>query len=500
MTEDAPLPKPGEVIDGKYRIDHRIGSGAMSVVYQVTHRVTQKRFALKWLLPELAAQPEIAQRFLREAQVAGRFEHPNVVEVYDVGGANGFYMVLELLSGESLHQRIQRFGELTWPDTCRLLLPCMRAIAEAHSHGIVHRDIKPANIFVCAPTKTARECTKVLDFGLAKLARIPGEPMSIGTRSGAVMGTPQYMPLEQMRGETIDRRVDVYAFGVTLYQAVSGRLPYHAATFGDLVLAMASEAPVPLERWARGLPDGVTAVVTKALARHPQDRYPDFNAFIDAIAPFVPAGVDVEPSRDAGAAIPAFASIAAPKTRVPPQLGEAIQPEPRRRRWLLGVVVAVGVLASLSVAHHGSRRYTGSRAASAQMESARQAPSPTEPPAEIAPIEVRVEDPALVEAPRTPPRDDPQPRDDSQLRDDSQVQNPPRPRDDSQLQNDSPPSPPQADPPPQHVGRQWRQARELVSRAPPPAPAAEELPARDSTQAPRSLRPRRLPPLHEDEF
>src|SRR5262249_48218920 len=127
------LPKVGDIIDAKYRIDHRIGSGAMSVVYQVTHVLTQKRFALKWLLPELALEPDFAARFLREAKVAGRFEHPNIVKAYDLGNPeDAFYMVLELLSGESLHHRIMRVDEIPWADACRLVLPCMRAVAEAH--------------------------------------------------------------------------------------------------------------------------------------------------------------------------------------------------------------------------------------------------------------------------------------------------------------------------------------------------------------------------------
>jgi serine/threonine protein kinase len=345
VSDNASLPTPGEVIDGKYRLDHRIGNGAMSVVYQVTHRVTQKRFAMKWLLPELAGKSDLAERFLREACVGGRFEHPNVVEVYDVGASNGgYYMVLELLNGEPLQQRIAR-KELSWPEACRLLLPCMRAVAEAHQNGIVHRDLKPANIFVCAATKTTPERAKVLDFGLAKLARAPGEQSLLGTRSGVVMGTPHYMPLEQMRGESVDRRVDVYAFGVTLFQALSGRLPYQAATFGDLVLAMASEAPMPLERWAPRVPEGVGAAIARALARHPSDRYADLNAFVEALEPFVPASFADE-SRQQVPAEGALGSSLSPNTRAP-RISEPGLPASHRRWWLLaalaGSLMAAGV-------------------------------------------------------------------------------------------------------------------------------------------------------------
>ncbi|HKP55366.1 MAG TPA: serine/threonine-protein kinase, partial [Polyangiales bacterium] len=229
------MPKAGDVIAGKYQVDHKLGEGAMSVVFQVTHRVTQKRFALKWLLPHVCARPELAQRFLREAQVAGRVEHPHLVEVYDVGSLEGsFYMVLELLRGESLEQRLTRVGRMSPADSLRLLLPCLRGIAAAHEAGIVHRDLKPANIFVCSAASTAAEHAKVLDFGISKLPNLPGDTRSALTRTGLVMGTPRYMPLEQMRGKPIDQRADIYALGVVLYQMLSGRLPYPQNNFGDL--------------------------------------------------------------------------------------------------------------------------------------------------------------------------------------------------------------------------------------------------------------------------
>jgi serine/threonine protein kinase len=404
VTEPAPLPKPGDLIDGKYRVDHRIGCGAMSVVYQVTHRLTEKRFALKWLLPELAAEDDFAQRFLREAQVAGRFEHPNVVEVYDVGSSNGgFYMVLELLIGESLDQRISRVDEIAWADSCRLLLPCMRAVAEAHEHGIVHRDLKPGNIFVCKATKSAPEHTKVLDFGLAKLARLPGEPTLTGTRSGVVMGTPNYMPLEQMRGEAIDHRVDIFALGVTLYQTLSGRLPYSAATLADLVLVMATEPPAPLARWARTMPEAVGPIIDRALGRDPEDRYPDMHAFLEALAPFVPPGIEVMPRTKAGKVVPATptgpvrpSGPARPSGPVRPS-GPARPSGPvrpsgaaaarrgaaPRRHWLLpaSLAIGLGLIAGFGAwlyrsAHHENARKDANHASTRQT-----APAPTPPPA-----------------------------------------------------------------------------------------------------------------------
>ncbi len=284
------LPKPGDVFAGKYQVDQPIGSGAMSAVFQVTHRVTQKRFALKVLRPEVAAHDDLAQRFLREARVASQLDHPHVVEVYDVGSAEGsFYMVMELLVGESLEDRLRRQGRLSLADVARLLAPCFDALAQAHEAGNVHRDLKPANIFVCRASSSGPEQAKVLDFGISKMAGRPGDPRRSMTRTGLILGTPHYMPLEQMRGQPVDQRADIYAVGVVLYQCVSGRLPYQADNFGDLVLTMASEPPAPLERAVRGLPDGFAAVVHTALARAPEDRYPDLRAMSAALEPFLPA-------------------------------------------------------------------------------------------------------------------------------------------------------------------------------------------------------------------
>lgn len=309
FNEPGGLPKPGDVIDGKYQVEHELGSGAMSVVYLVTHRVTQKRFALKALLPQVASNAELARRFLQEGQVASRLAHDHVVEVYDVGSSDELlYMVMELLVGESLEQRLRRAGELSLAEAARLLVPCMEALEKAHALGIVHRDLKPANIFVCHASAARPEHAKLLDFGISKLSGSPGEPIQPLTRSGLVMGTPHYMPLEQMRGQAVDQRADIYALGVVFYQVLSGRLPHHASNFGDLILAMASEPPRALERVVPDLPAGVSAIVHKAIARAPEDRYASVSEMLAALAPFVPtaapqlaaAPVPREPTRWGG--------------------------------------------------------------------------------------------------------------------------------------------------------------------------------------------------------
>ncbi|HKU44343.1 MAG TPA: serine/threonine-protein kinase [Polyangiales bacterium] len=285
MASAAPLPQPGDTVAGKYVIDRVIGQGGMSVVYGATHTVTGKRFAIKWLLPEDApASGDTARRFIREAQVAGLFQHPNVVEVYDVGEVAGsFYMVMQWLEGESLAARLERVGSLSFEQTCEYLIPCMRGVEEAHAAGIVHRDLKPANIFLCRATHHTPERTKVLDFGIAKISKHAFDANSLVTKSGVLIGTPHYLSPEQLRTEPVDHRTDVYALGVIMYQLLSGQLPFPAENFGKLVLEIATGTPTPLLELVPDLPPEAAAIVERAMAREPADRYQDVRSLIEAL-------------------------------------------------------------------------------------------------------------------------------------------------------------------------------------------------------------------------
>lgn len=261
----------------------------MGSVFEAVHRVTGKRFAIKWLLPELSNNDEAAKRFIREAQVAGRFDHPNVIEVYDIGQERGsLYMVMELLRGESLDVLLSREGRLSVAHAARILLPCVRAVARAHHAGIIHRDLKPANIFLCRANEGAPAFPKVLDFGISKMMGSGDIDPSI-TKGGVVMGTPHYMAPEQVSGKGIDARVDVYAFGVLLYELVSGQLPYPGKTYADLVVKIFTQPPPPIGQVVSGLPKAFVDLIERAMARSPDDRFPDLEAMALALQPF--AGV-----------------------------------------------------------------------------------------------------------------------------------------------------------------------------------------------------------------
>jgi serine/threonine-protein kinase len=273
------------VLADKYRIEALIGRGGMGAVYRATHVVMDKPVAVKWLFPDFNAASDARQRFIHEARAAARIRHPNVVDVYDVGEEQGaLYMVMELLEGESFEVLIQR-GQIAIPDMLQLLTQAMRGVAAAHAKGIVHRDIKPENIFVVGdPSQPSGHSAKVLDFGVSKLGdearRNPGL-----TKTGMVMGTPLYMSLEQMNGaRDVDGRTDIYAFGVLLYRALTGHLPFHGDTFAALAVAVATHTPTAPRALRPDLPKALSELVVKAMARKRDDRYPTLEAMLQDLS------------------------------------------------------------------------------------------------------------------------------------------------------------------------------------------------------------------------
>ena len=281
------LPKTGYVVAGKYQIEGTLGTGGMGAVFEVSHRITGKRFAVKWLLPNLTAESDAVMRFIREAQVAGRVDHPNVVEVYDVGQeGDSFYMVMELLQGEPLSEFLGREGKLTPQQACSILIPVMSGLTAAHTAGVIHRDLKPDNIYLVREQNGGIAHPKVLDFGISKMSNIAGEVTSSITRAGMVMGTPHYMAPEQVRAKPVDVRTDVYALGVILYEMLGGDLPFPGDTYSDLVLKIMTEAPKPLGQLSPRTPPGLIKVVERAMSREPDARFADVAEFSRALQPF----------------------------------------------------------------------------------------------------------------------------------------------------------------------------------------------------------------------
>jgi serine/threonine-protein kinase len=224
------MPEIGTLIANKYRIEQLLARGGMGAVYAARHAVTGKLVAVKWMLPTLGQIKGARERFLREACATARIAHPNIVDIYDVGSENGsVFLVMEFLRGETFAQRMARTN-LSETDAVSLLMPALRAVAAAHAHEVIHRDLKPDNIFLCCNDEGEELEPKVLDFGISKITTDEARDLAL-THSGAVLGTPYYMSPEQVRGaRNVDARADVYAFGVMLFEALTGQRPFEAET------------------------------------------------------------------------------------------------------------------------------------------------------------------------------------------------------------------------------------------------------------------------------
>ncbi len=273
----------GRVIAQRYRLIKKLGEGAMGAVFLAEHVHMRKRFALKILLPEAMASPEIVARFEREAIAAGNIEHPGVCAATDFGRLDdgGFFLVLEYVDGKSLRQ-INREGPMAPARACAIVRQILAALAAAHAKGVVHRDMKPENVMITS-SPSGEEVVKVLDFGIAKVdANTLGEGQGTNlTRMGAIYGTPVYMAPEQAMGKTIDARVDLYAVGVMLHEMITGKPPFD----GDGIVLLAkhvNDAPPPLVSPLD--PNAVSAELRRfaerLLAKQPEDRPDDANRAI----------------------------------------------------------------------------------------------------------------------------------------------------------------------------------------------------------------------------
>jgi len=344
------LPKPGDVVAAKYRVEEILGRGGMGAVFRVTHSVTGKSFAVKWLLPQYNGGQEMAQRFIREAQVAGRVDHPNIVEVYDIGEDRGsMYMVMELLQGESLAAHIARVGRIPANQACQLLIAVTRGLAAAHRSGVIHRDLKPDNIFLSVST-LGEPRPKILDFGISKMSVLASDTNPALTREGVVMGTPHYMAPEQLRSHKVDERCDIYALGVILYQMLTGKLPFTGDNFPDLMLKIISEPPVPLAKLAPDAPRDLIAIVETAMSRSAAERFDTVAELGRALEQFAQGALfDVEQAlstRPMASVLPGPATPVATESRFPDTVAQPINLVQRARRMAFPLAIS-GVSAVL---------------------------------------------------------------------------------------------------------------------------------------------------------
>jgi serine/threonine-protein kinase len=278
----------GDVVSGKYRVDRVLGEGGMGIVVAATHEHLDQRVALKFLLPSMAANPEIVQRFLREARAAVKIHSEHVARVLDVGTHDGSpYMVMEYLEGSDLARVLSERGALPIGEAVGTLLEACEAIAEAHALGIVHRDVKPANLFL-ARRPTGRPTVKVLDFGISK-APASGNEANL-TRTSALMGSPSYMSPEQLvSAATVDARADIWALGVVLYEMLTGALPFTAQSMPELVGTILQHTPRAVASLREGVPVGLQGVVDRCLQKDPSQRFANVAELARALQPFGPS-------------------------------------------------------------------------------------------------------------------------------------------------------------------------------------------------------------------
>ena len=269
---------------GAYRIERLLGAGGMGQVYEAVQVALGKRVAIKVILPEHAANPEVVARFLREAQATARIRHPNVVDVTDVGSVNGIpFLAMEFLDGEPLSARITRDKMLDASDAVDLVVPVLAALQAAHELGMVHRDIKPDNIFLVDERGGVRPT--LVDFGITKL--LDGGAAGGLTKTALVVGTPYYMAPEQAEdSKRVDARADLYSLGVVLYESLVGVVPFGGDSLVSILLHIAKGEYTPLRERRPGLDEKLAAAVQRAMASEARKRFSTASDFAHGLMPF----------------------------------------------------------------------------------------------------------------------------------------------------------------------------------------------------------------------
>jgi serine/threonine protein kinase len=276
------MAKAGDLIGGKYRLVHPLGIGGMGAVWRAEHEALMQQVAIKLLDARGPAAERAVKRFQREAQIAAGIRHRNIVYISDFGTDGGApYLVMELLNGVPLSERLVVGEPLGVATFLRLMVETLDGLAAVHAAGVVHRDMKPENIFLVRDGVTV--FPKLLDFGVSRSTdRTAGHTI---TREGIVMGTPEYVSPEQARGKMADVRSDLYSLGVVIYEALAGRLPFQADNAADLIVAVLNAEAIPLKVLRPELGDRLSRIVSRCMARNPDERFQsteELSAAIDA--------------------------------------------------------------------------------------------------------------------------------------------------------------------------------------------------------------------------
>jgi serine/threonine protein kinase len=274
--------EPNRVLAGRYKLELRLGAGGMGSIWRAEHLVLQAPVAVKLIDREAVPDDDTVARFLREAKAAAALRSPHVVQIIDYGVDGKIpFMVMELLEGENLAQRLKRVRRLSRQDTARILTHVGRAMVRAHEAGIVHRDLKPDNVYLIK--NEDEELAKVLDFGVAKVEEAALGVEGTRTRTGSILGTPYYMSPEQAQGnKTVDHRSDLWSLGVIAFECLTGKRPFYSDGLGDLVLTICvRDLPVPSD--VAPVPLGFDRWFARACARDPEARFQNAREMMEAL-------------------------------------------------------------------------------------------------------------------------------------------------------------------------------------------------------------------------
>jgi len=278
----------GQTIAGKYRLNQPIGAGGMASVWSATNVFTERQFAMKFMHPAVAKTPEAARRFLMEAKVSARVNHPNIIEIIDVGQTEdgGLFMVMELLQGVSLETAMRRQSPpMLLSEFISVMIDVARALAAAHKNGVVHRDLKPTNVYLHM-IREGVAVPKLLDFGVSKFVEEQNHALTV---AGTVLGSPLYMSPEQAMGaEGIDGRTDVFAFGAILFEALCGFRAYDAPNFNALIVMIATKQPRSIDESAPEVPESLRAIVRECLVTDRKKRMGSFEEIVDRLLAVLP--------------------------------------------------------------------------------------------------------------------------------------------------------------------------------------------------------------------
>ncbi|WP_438035655.1 serine/threonine-protein kinase [Sorangium sp. So ce204] len=345
------LVKTGDVLLGKYRVERVLGKGGMGLVVAARHLQLGELFAIKFLLPSTPEQPQLVERFVREARAAARLRGDHVARVHDVGRteAGAPYMVLEYLQGSDLRELVREKGPLPVEDAALFVLQACDAIAEAHAAGIVHRDLKPANLFLIR-RPNGSPSIKVLDFGVSKQTGVDEVEL---TTTGAMLGSPMYMAPEQVAcSKSADARTDIWAMGVVLYELVTGRRPFDAETVLKVVALVLQAEPALPSELRPDLPRSVEEVILRCMRKRPEERFQSIGelaaALREALSPaafaaFAGATI-AHPPRPRAASTPDATTVSVPSLAL--EQASAAPPGPSSTMATLSIEVPAAPVAA----------------------------------------------------------------------------------------------------------------------------------------------------------